>query len=580
MIQLFGISSLHAQTSIVINYAYGYDSITNYCSAPITLQYYVEGIAHGYQNGDLIKLKTNYGDGTTDSLNWIIPPMGHDSTFTYSYYHTYNSVGSFSCQYIVTGFDGSADTITHYNEIFIHDTCGTISGLVYVDMNSNCLYDAGDIALPYYHMKIMSGSTQIAAPFTDNAGHYSVNVQSGSNYTVEPGSNSYSFNTTCPASGSYQVTAVPAANLDFGLGCTQGFDLTGYLMAVHFKPGMNTTFAVGLSNMRCLPTSGQAKLVLDPLLTYTGANPTPSQISGDTLIWNFSNLFYNSNNILPFATVGVTTSSSAIIGDSIHLKYIIDPIQGDSVPSNNIIYSSYPILNSWDPNGKQVSPLGETSAGNIAPATDLTYTILFQNTGTAPAVNVMVLDTLNNNLDPSSVEIIGSSHVMNLSLINPNVLKFSFNNIMLPDSSANEAGSHGFIIFRVKQKPVLTNGTTITNKAHIYFDFNHAIVTNQTLNTILTTGITENNLNDKSIKIYPNPATDNLIIETAQPSTIEISNIQGQLIKTLLTTGNKTNVDHVGYSSYVVDVSTFPSGVYIVEVKTEKGVAVKKFVKE
>ena len=44
--------------------------------------------------------------------------------------------------------------------------------------------------------------------------------------------------------------------------------------------------------------------------------------------------------------------------------------------------------------------------------------------------------------------------------------------------------------------------------------------------------------------------------------------------------GNKTNVDHVGYSSYVVDVSSFPNGVYIREVKTEKGIAVRKVIKE
>jgi len=86
--------------------------------------------------------------------------------------------------------------------------------------------------------------------------------------------------------------------------------------------------------------------------------------------------------------------------------------------------------------------------------------------------------------------------------------------------------------------------------------------------------------NENNILIFPNPATNNLAIETPSQSTINFSNIQGQLIKTLLTTSNKTNVDHVGYSSYVVDISTFPSGVYIVEVKTEKGVVVKKFVKE
>ena len=72
------------------------------------------------------------------------------------------------------------------------------------------------------------------------------------------------------------------------------------------------------------------------------------------------------------------------------------------------------------------------------------------------------------------------------------------------------------------------------------------------------------------MSIYPNPAIDNLIIEAPQKSTIEILDIQVQLIKSLITRGNKTSID----------VSALPSGVYIVEVKTENGIAVKKFVKE
>ncbi len=75
---------------------------------------------------------------------------------------------------------------------------------------------------------------------------------------------------------------------------------------------------------------------------------------------------------------------------------------------------------------------------------------------------------------------------------------------------------------------------------------------------------------DNEIFIYPNPANDNITIEVPQKATIEISNIQGQLIKIIPTSGNKTNVD----------VSAFTSGIYIVEVKTEIGIAVKKFVKE
>ncbi len=122
-----------------------------------------------------------------------------------------------------------------------------------------------------------------------------------------------------------------------------------------------------------------------------------------------------------------------------------------------------------------------------------------------------------------------------------------------------------------------TNYIKISNShshlAYYYIDDVYVMDCNDTL------GI-ENYQNSTTINVFPNPATDYLTIETTQPGTIEISNIQGKLIKTLTTTGTKTNVDHVGYSSYVVDVSEFPSGVYIVEVKTEKGVVVKKFVKE
>jgi len=80
-----------------------------------------------------------------------------------------------------------------------------------------------------------------------------------------------------------------------------------------------------------------------------------------------------------------------------------------------------------------------------------------------------------------------------------------------------------------------------------------------------------NEIKDKfNISVYPSPSANSLTIEGPQSDIIEISNIQGQLIKTFTAIGNKTNID----------VSALPSGVYVVQVKTEKGVAVSKFVKE
>lgn len=74
----------------------------------------------------------------------------------------------------------------------------------------------------------------------------------------------------------------------------------------------------------------------------------------------------------------------------------------------------------------------------------------------------------------------------------------------------------------------------------------------------------------KDIDIYPNPATNNITIKAPQKSTIEILNIQRQLLKSLIACGDKTKVN----------VSVLPCGVYFIKVKTDKGIWIKKFIKE
>jgi hypothetical protein len=57
-------------------------------------------------------------------------------------------------------------------------------------------------------------------------------------------------------------------------------------------------------------------------------------------------------------------------------------------------------------------------------------------------------------------------------------LKFLFPNILLPDSNTNEVASHGFIQYSVKLNAGLPEGTLISNRADIYFDFNQPVLTN------------------------------------------------------------------------------------------------------
>ncbi|MBK7572748.1 MAG: hypothetical protein IPI10_14420 [Bacteroidetes bacterium] len=67
------------------------------------------------------------------------------------------------------------------------------------------------------------------------------------------------------------------------------------------------------------------------------------------------------------------------------------------------------------------------------------------------------------------------------------VLRFVFDPVLIPDSTTDEPNSHGFINYFIKTRPNLPLGTTIRNKADIYFDYNPPVTTNSTVNTIDST---------------------------------------------------------------------------------------------
>ncbi|MDF2455457.1 MAG: hypothetical protein K0R51_1450 [Cytophagaceae bacterium] len=144
-----------------------------------------------------------------------------------------------------------------------------------------------------------------------------------------------------------------------------------------------------------------------------------------------------------------------------------------------------PILDSYDPNDKTAMP-GE---GYIEANKDIYYTIRFQNTGTASAIHVVIDDTLSANIDASSFQIVSSSHpqIMSNYLFQAGgktFVKFTFYNINLVKKSTSESLSQGYVTFKISQKSDLSIGQQIKNKAYIYFDYNSAIITNETVHEI------------------------------------------------------------------------------------------------
>lgn len=237
------------------------------------------------------------------------------------------------------------------------------------------------------------------------------------------------------------------------------------------------------------------------------------------------------------------------------------------------------VVNSYDPNDKINAPMGTGIAHNTPIGAKLEYTIRFQNTGTASAIDIKLLDTLSQFLDVTSVHAGASSHPYNFRIYGSGILEFTFPGINLPDSNANEPASHGFVKFSVDQKQGIAEGTRIENSAAIYFDNNAPVITPIAFNTIgIATSTTEpwGNLLLKDIKLYPNPAHDRFTVEWPSEkgnATITVMDLAGRKLMSTSAIGGH------GTSRYAMDVSALPSAVYFVKIDTGTRHGVIKFVK-
>ncbi|MFI5140935.1 MAG: T9SS type A sorting domain-containing protein, partial [Bacteroidia bacterium] len=89
-------------------------------------------------------------------------------------------------------------------------------------------------------------------------------------------------------------------------------------------------------------------------------------------------------------------------------------------------------------------------------------------------------------------------------------------------------------------------------------------------------GIKENNLNAASAHLFPNPATDKLVVSIsnlkASTGQIEIYDVIGNKVKAI------NNVDFT--SNTTIDVADLNQGGYFIKVSTSQGVITKKFLKQ
>ncbi len=179
-----------------------------------------------------------------------------------------------------------------------------------------------------------------------------------------------------------------------------------------------------------------------------------------------------------------------------------------TAPDRTLNRFCLPVVASFDPNDKTAFLDGRPESSNIPPSAELEYLIRFQNTGNDTAFNIVILDTLTNYLDAASVLPGASSHPYTFELERGHILRFSFKNILLPDSNTNEVASHGFVKFMVRQNSTNAIGNEIKNSAAIFFDYNAPIITNETKLVIAIPNGTKEANPQMVAQIFPVPAHD------------------------------------------------------------------------
>lgn len=443
-----------------------------------------------------------------------------------------------------------------------------IQGTLFDDANADCQWNSGtEQILPSAWIQCTPNNYYTYA----NNAQYTlvVNPSIAANYTLTP----YSYNSyitpSCAAASGISV-ATSAGNTytgkDFPMIVTPVEDLAiyGSRLGAAF-PGGTFNYYIHVGNNGTVAQSPTVSCTHDPNLNFLGANPTPISYNPvtHTITWSLSSLsMYQYQSI----NCQFSVPTTAVIGTAIPMAMSVTPVANDVTPTNNSYTDNFLTVGPYDPNMIEVSPKGTGTPGFISVNDSiLEYVVHFQNTGNWPAQNVVIKQLIDSDLNIVSIEKLTSSHACTIAWEGNNTLAFNFNNIQLPDSFANEPGSHGFVTYKVHIKPNLQPLTPIKADADIYFDYNLPIKTNEVTNTIkLDTRIEK--ASAKAFEIVPNPAENQIRLHLLSPAVagkikVTIASLAGSQIQSI-----ETNLNTQGWSEEL-ELKDIAAGMYILTIE-------------
>ena len=450
--------------------------------------------------------------------------------------------------------------------------------VAFVDDNNNGIKDSGENNFTYGSFLMQQNNagliTNISSPF----GSYTIYDATSTTYDFGYQINS-EYGAYYTSSGvSYEdinIALNSAPILYFPVTLMQGYnDVTVSISPLSPpRPGFNYINKVVYKNLGVVATSGTVNFIKDPAVTIVNVNQAG-------IVNNASGFSYDFVNLQPYEARSFNVTMSVPATPTVNLNDVLTNSATISAPANDInltnnAYSnSQIVVASYDPNDITEAHGGKIQYNQFSSNDYLYYTIRFQNTGTANAINIRLENTLDAQLDENSIRMVSSSHNYIMERVG-NQIVWKLDYINLVSNLQSEELSKGYVTYKIKVKPGFAIGDIIPNTASIYFDSNAAVVTN-TFNTEFVAALAVSNFESSNLVVFPNPAKNSVQINLQNTSetidSILVADVLGKTIR---------RINNVSSNQNSIDVSNLSQGVYFITITTENNLKqVKKLVIE
>lgn len=377
------------------------------------------------------------------------------------------------------------------------EAANLIEGLAFSDDNDNCQWDEGEAKVENIQFSFGENSSMFTSR---KEGEYGIRVGAG-NHAIEAVENDFwtlncAANVTFDGVNNTEVIDLPLKKkinaTDLGI----GFGITAW------RRGFTNESVLSYYNQGTVNSENNVISLTYPAgVELVSASIPWTENTGNTYTWDIAEIPAGQEFTLQLID---SVTLEVMVGDTLPVAASISTTTSETDLTNNTYNEEMEVVGAIDPNDLLVTPRGKGREGFIPKDQVIKYHIRFQNVGTYYASRVVLDNQLSSNLDWTTFKIESVSHERYNYSINQNgLLSVRFDDIMLLDSTTNEAESHGFFIYTIKPKNDINGGARIDNKVLITFDYEEPIVTNTVVNTIKYSSRPEVG----NLIMFPNPTS-------------------------------------------------------------------------